>query len=492
METLLTASAFEIAARVRAGSISSVDVVDLHIARIRQVNPLVNALVADRFDAAREEARAADARLSGARDRSSLPPLLGVPCTIKEFLAVDGMPQTGGWLPRRDHRATGDSTIVRRLREAGAIVLGVTNVPELGMWMETNNKIYGRTSNPYDLGRTAGGSSGGEAAIIAAGGSPFGIGSDIGGSIRIPAAFCGIAGHKPTGRLVPNTGHWPRPPAGTGYMVSGPMARRVSDLMPLLRLIAGPDDADDVVKPWALGDPGAVRLSDVAVFPVLSNGWARIHVRMIDAMEAAAEALEAQGARVDRSRFPRFRDVFQVWSAMLSAAAEETFAEMAGGGTPVALGRELLRFPFGKSNHTGPVLVLAAIETMAQRFTGRYEELGRRGLAMQAELEDILGDDGVLLHPPYTRPAPHHHSALLRTPFDFVCTALFNVLELPATVVPVGFDDRGLPVSVQVVARRGNDHLAIACAQAIERSTGGWICANPVPRRPPLARFLHV
>lgn len=492
MEPLLTASAFEIAALIRAGSVSAAEVVDFHIARIRQVNPLINAVVADRFDQAREEARAADARIADARGGDELPPLLGVPCTIKEFFAVEGMPQTGGWLPRRDHVATGDATVVQRLRAAGAIVLGVTNVPELGMWMETNNKIYGRTNNPYDLTRTPGGSSGGEGAIIAAGGSPFGIGTDIGGSIRIPAAFCGIAGHKPTGRMVPNTGHWPKPPAGKGYMVAGPMARRASDLMPLLRIIAGPDGADDVVQPYTLGDADAVHIEDVVAFPVLSNGWARIHVRMIDAMEVAAEALEAQGARIDRTRFPRFRDVFQVWTAMLSAAAEETFAELAGGGTAVSLWRELLKFPFGKSKHTGPVLVLATAEALAASFTGRYAELGRRGLEMQAELEDILGDDGVLLHPPYTRPAPYHHAALLRTPFDFVCTALFNVLELPATVVPVGFDDRGLPVSVQVVARRGNDHLAIACARAIERDAGGWICANPVPRRTSASRFLRL
>lgn len=492
MDTLTTASAFELAALIKARQVTPSDVVEHHIARIRAINPLVNAVVADRFDAARAEARVATEQVRAARDPEELPPLHGVPCTIKEFFAVEGMPQTGGWLPRREHRATEDATVVRRLREAGAIVLGVTNVPELGMWMETHNLIYGRTSNPYDLGRTAGGSSGGEAAIVAAGGSPFGIGTDIGGSIRIPAAFCGIAGHKPTGRLVPSTGHFPAPPPSAGYMVSGPMTRRVSDLMPILRLIAGPDSLDPVVDPWALGDPDEVDLHDLTVFPVVSNGWARIHVRMLDAMEVAAEALEARGARVDRKRFPRLRDVFQVWGAMLSAATNETFAELAGGGVPVDLLREIARFPFGRSSHTGPVLILSAIEALSARFDGHLSEMAARGREMQAELEDILGDDGVLLHPPYTRPAPRHHSALLRTPFDFVCTALFNVLEMPSTVVPTGFDDRGLPLSVQVVGRRGNDHVTIAAAAAIERQTGGWICANPVPRRGLAARLLRL
>ena len=492
METLTTASAFELAALIKAGRVSPVAVVEHHIERIRRTNPLINAVVADRFAVAREEALVATEQVRASRDPQELPPLHGVPCTIKEFLAVEGMPQTGGWLPRRDHVATEDATVVRRLREAGAIVLGVTNVPELGMWIETNNLIYGRTSNPYDLSRTAGGSSGGEAAIIAAGGSPFGIGTDIGGSIRIPAAFCGIAGHKPTGRMVPSTGHFPAPPPAAGYMVTGPMARRVSDLMPLLRIIAGPDGHDSVVQPWELGDPSEIDLNDVTVFPVVSNGWARIHVRMLDAMEVAAEALEARGARVDRKRFPRLRDAFQVWGAMLSSAAEETFAELAGGGTAVNLLAELAKFPFGRSRHTGPVLILSAVEALSNHLGGRLEAMAARGLEMQAELEDILGEDGVLLHPPYTRPAPHHHSALLRTPFDFVCTALFNVLELPSTVVPTGFDDRGLPLAVQVVGRRGNDHLTIAVAQAIERSTGGWICANPVQRRSLAARFLRV
>ena len=483
MNALLTKSAFELAALIRDRKVSPVEVTNAHIERIQAVNGPINAVVGERFEEARAEAQAAEARVMAARDTDELPPLLGVPCTMKEFLGVTGMPQTGGWLPRRDHRATEDAEVVKRLRAAGAIIVGVTNVPELGMWMETHNLIHGRTNNPWDLARTPGGSSGGEAAIIAAGGSPFGIGSDIGGSIRIPSAFCGIPGHKPTGRMVPSTGHWPEPPKGFGFMTCGPMARRVSDLMPLLRIIAGPDGVDPGVLPYELGDPAAVDLRDLVVFPVVSNGWARIHVRMLDAMEEAAIALEARGARVDRTRFPRLRDVFQIWSAVLSTSIEQSFSETAGGGVPIKLGRELAKWPLGRSNHTGPVLILALIEAVSNRFTGRLAPLVEAGRRLQAELEDILGPNGVLLHPPYTRPAPHHHSAFLRTPFDFVCTALFNVMEFPGTVVPLGLDDRGLPLSVQVVARRGNDHLTIAAAAALEEAFGGWQVVTPVARR---------
>ncbi len=238
----MSLSAVALAKLIREGDLTSRQVVEAHIQRIEAVNPALNAVVADRFEAAREAATAADTRRAQSKNPEALPPLLGVPCTVKEFIAVKGMPQTGGLWVRRERRAQHDAVVVQRIKAAGAIVLGVTNAPEGGLSPETFNLVHGRTKNPWNLDRTCGGSSGGEGAIIAAGGSPFGLGSDVGGSVRLPSAFCGIAGHKPTGRMVPNTGHWPR---GSGmldaYLAIGPMARHVSDLMPLLRIMAGPD-----------------------------------------------------------------------------------------------------------------------------------------------------------------------------------------------------------------------------------------------------------
>ena len=205
----LTRSASEMARALRAGEVSSLELVELHIARIKAVNPVLNAVVAERYELARQEARAADEALAAAGDEEALSPLLGVPCSIKECFALEGMPQASGLVKRKDIRATSDATTVARLRQAGAIPVGVTNTSELCMWMESANRLYGRTSNPYDPTRIVGGSSGGEGAIVGAGGTPFGLGSDIGGSIRMPAFFNGVFGHKPSGGLVPGTGQYP-------------------------------------------------------------------------------------------------------------------------------------------------------------------------------------------------------------------------------------------------------------------------------------------
>ena len=208
----------------------------------------------------------------------TLPPLLGVPCTIKEFLKTSGMPHTGGLAWMADGVADTDATVTARIKAAGAIILGVTNIPEGGLWMETYNSIYGRTRNPWDLRRTSGGSSGGEAALISTGASPFGIGSDVGGSIRIPAAFCGTVGHKPSGGLVPNTGHFPAdvPDGAGGYLCTGPMTRTVDDAWLVLKVLAGPDGQDPACRPMALGDPAAVDISKLRVLPMY--GLSLIHI----------------------------------------------------------------------------------------------------------------------------------------------------------------------------------------------------------------------
>jgi len=249
-DELLHAPATRLAARIRTGEVSPVEVLEAHLAHLAAVNPALNALVAERFADARAEARAAEATIRTARDRAGLPPLLGVPCTIKDFLAVRGLAWTAGLHNRADVVADHDATVVTRLRAAGAIVIGKTNVPEGGMWMETANPVHGRTHNPWDLRRTPGGSSGGEAALVAAAASPFGIGSDIAGSIRIPAGMCGVVGHKPSELLVPNTGHWgPGAAAAERMLCTGPIARCVGDAEQVLEIIAGPDGASARPRP---------------------------------------------------------------------------------------------------------------------------------------------------------------------------------------------------------------------------------------------------
>jgi len=249
-------SATSLAQAIRTRQISCLEAVDAHLQRISDVNASLNAVVQLAPEAARESARAADARLAGGE---VVGPLHGVPVTIKDLVDVVGLPCTAGTKGLAARVPMTDATVVRRLQAAGAIVLGKTNLSELALSFESDNLVYGRTNNPYDLARTPGGSSGGEAAIIAAEGSPLGIGSDLGGSIRLPAHYCGIVGIKPTTGRVPKTGY-----VGTSAGVLnplaqiGPMARYVEDLELALPLICGADEQDPTVVDMPLGDPRAV------------------------------------------------------------------------------------------------------------------------------------------------------------------------------------------------------------------------------------------
>ncbi len=475
MEQLLKMGAMELARNIAKKKVSSLEVVDAHIARIEAVNPKINAVVAQRFEQARAEAKAAgEAVVADAK----LPPLHGVPFTVKDTFALTGMPHTAGTVHRKDHIAQQDATAVARLRAAGAIPLGVTNVPELAMWFETYNQVYGRTCNPYGLDHIVGGSSGGEAAIIAAGGSPFGIGSDVGGSIRMPAFFCGIFGHKPTGGAVPMTGHYPRASGAAGrYNVAGPMARRAKDLMPLLRIMAGSDDQDESVIDLEWDEPKSVGFKNRRIL-VCHDINAKLAVgtnqEMRTAVERAALALSGKGGAVESWSSPRLREAVFIWSAMLSQAGGPSFGELMGQGKSPSYAFELLRSAFGASKHTFPAIVLALMEELFGR-QGEQEmrRLVQLGVELRQELEEALGDDAILIMPTHPRQAPKHNVPLLR-PFDFIFTGILNVLELPCTAVPMGLGPGMVPLGVQIVAGHGKDHMTIAAAQFLEKNNGGW------------------
>ena len=470
-------SALELAARIRSGALSPVEVCEAHIARIEEVNGSLNALVADRFDAARAEARRAERALSAGEATG---PLHGVPFTVKELLAVDGMPATFGSVPRRQRVHVADATAVARLRAAGAILLGVTNVPEWGFWFETDNLVYGRTNNPWDPARTPGGSSGGEAALLAAGGSPLGLGSDIGGSIRMPAAFCGVFGHKPTHGLVPLTGHYPvyasGPDAtldkGAPFVVVGPMARTVADLAASLRIIAGPDGVDPNAEPIPFGDPDRVAWRGRRVL-VLEDPRIRLARRasgdVRDAVVRAAHELEAAGAAVEEFPPDLFRDAVRLWFAALRTTARAKLAQAMDPDAPLRWWLEAGRAVTGRRRISLPALLFLAGESLGVIGTPRPGHLAERGRELARRVEALLGDDGVLVMPVHPRPAPRHGEPL-RHPFDYAYTAILNVLRVPVTVAPVGFDGNGLPLAVQVAAARGGDDRTLAAAALLERT----------------------
>ncbi len=462
----------ELASLIREGRVSSRDTVEAHAEQVRRVNGRLNAMVRDRFEEALREADEADAAVAR---REDLPPLHGVPCGIKESFSLRGMPHSSGLVARRDIVADRDATAVRRLREAGAIPLGVSNVSELCMWMESVNKVYGRTGSAFDPARTSGGSSGGEGALVGAGAVPFGLGSDVGGSIRMPAFFNGVFGHKPTGGLVPGTGQHPMESTATfnRYVTTGPLARRADDLFPLLEILAGPDGQDPGARPIELRAPSRVSLEGLRVLDVRETILLPVARPLLDAQARAARALARRGARVERRRFPALRQGLTIWASMLEAAGTKTFKELLGHGRPFDLPVELLRAFAGRSPHTVAALGLAVLEEIPKLLPSQAEQAVRAGAELQREVEEALGDDGVLLFPSHAIPAPRHLRSLF-PPFRFGYTAVWNVLELPATQVPLGLDARGVPLGVQVVSRRGNDHVTIAVAQALEREEGGW------------------
>ena len=468
----LQASASEMARALRARQTTSRALVDAHIARVVAVNLRINAMVQFRFDEARREADIADEILRSTPDPDSLPPLHGVPCTLKENFAFRGFPQVSGMVSRRAAIAQSDAPTVARLRQAGAIVLGFSNTPELCMWMETHNRVYGRTSNPYDSSRIAGGSSGGEGALIGAGASPFGLGADVGGSIRFPAFFNGVFGHKPTPGIVPNTGQYPEPQGAMNLnCVTGPIARRAEDLWPLMQILSGPDGVDPVCNAGALqGDPREVDLRRLRIVAIRDDGRRRVAADLSAAQLRAAHCLGTRSRGLSWIQPRALRHAFDIWAALMQEADPVPFAIQLGDGQRIGTVRELGRWALRRTPHTLPALMLALLESVPLPRT-RHLELGR---ALRAELLEELGDDGVLLYPSYTRTAPRHNHPLL-TPFDFAYCGLFNVLGFPATQVPLGLNARGLPLGVQVIATPGGDARTIAVAQQLEREFGGWV-----------------
>lgn len=469
-------SGLEMAEQIRKGQISSAELVEAHIELIQAFNPRLNAVVRQRFAGARTEARAADARI--ASGETDLPPFLGVPCTLKENFAFGGQVQSGGLLSRKDFIAAEDSTAVARLRAAGLIPLGFTNLSELGMWLESNNQVYGRTNNAYSAKHIPGGSSGGEGAIIGSGASPLGLGADIGGSIRLPAFFNGIFGHKPTGGLVPGSGQYPFPDGdGVKMLASGPLARRAEDLYPLVKILAGPDGIDPGSVAVQLKNPADVKISKVRVFyqeqlPILYI--TPVQKEMREAVRAAVARLSQITERpAAEAKHKYMGEALQLWATRMSGGSKSSFDELLSAGKKINFGLELAKSFFGESDFSLPANALAMIEELAampqqvqDHFRGHVNELKRY-------FSDLLGDDGVFICPTYPTSAPRHNIPLLR-PLDFVYTALFNTLELPVTQVPMGFDAQGLPVGVQVVANHFNDHVAMAVGQFLENQFGGW------------------
>jgi fatty acid amide hydrolase 2 len=465
-------SAVSLARGIREGELSPSEVMEAHIARHVEEAPQLNAIAADRFELARREAAECDQALRSLAPDTSLPPLFGVPFTVKESIALAGMPQSAGLVARSGHVSAESAPTVRRLVQAGAIPLGVTNTSELTLWIESDNRVYGRTNNPFDPTRAAGGSSGGEAAAVGCGGSPFGLGSDIGGSIRVPALFCGVFGHKPSAGLVPNSGMYPQPPGTAGRMLGvGPITRRAEDLAPLLKIIAGPDPADPLSREATLGDPASVSLDGLRVAVAEETTFLPMSHELRDARERAVGALAARGAEVRRVSLRSWRRALLPFLiAIQSGSQQVTMALLEEAGVVRPTWRSLLR---RGGPHTVPTKVTLALELLPPfDDERRLARLTQTGQDLASELIDAIGD-GVLLHPAHPRVAPRHGSTYGH-PWLLTPCAVFNLAGVPVTEVPLGLAERGLPVGIQVAAGIDRDHVSIAVAMELERVFGGW------------------
>lgn len=450
---LLHASATQIAAWIREGRVSSSEVVEACIRRIEAVNPMLNALVMPSFERARAEAKAADeAQAKGRR----LGVLHGVPMTLKDSIDTAGVVSTGCTLGRAGFIPAADATVTARLRAAGAILLGKTNTPEFTMGSFTDNLVYGRTNNPYDLERIPGGSSGGSGALVAAAGVPFDIGSDTGGSIRSPCHFNGVAGIKPTNCRVPRTGHIVDLHGIFNTRTQlGPIARRVEDVDLVLRAIMGTDMVDSHVVDVPLGPVGAVKLRDLKVaFYTDSEGYHQPRPETEAMVHGVLRRLEGEVGSVEESAPPCIAEGIAIMQK----------SRAAGGGSHILrtakkAGTEKL-FPTVKSRVTGKTLT-------APEFTFLLEEEDR---IRKAQLGWFRNHD-VIICPVHAYAAPLHDAP---NPATASYRTIYNLNGWPAGVVRGGTSPEGLPMGIQVIGRPWREDVVFAVMSAIESMSGGW------------------
>ncbi len=456
MDDLELESTLTLAAAIRSRSISSRELLDRYLQRVERINPSLNAVVTIDADRARAEADAADDMTAKG---GALGPLHGLPITVKDAIEVGGMRSTGGALALTDHVPLVDAPAVARLRAAGAIVYGKTNVPEWSGDIQTFNAIFGTTNNPWDPGRTTGGSSGGAAAAVSAGLTSFEIGTDIGGSVRIPSSFCGVCGHKPSFGIVSQRGYLDRVGGGVidaDINVFGPIARSPEDLDLLLGVLAGPDSEDATAWKLQLPPPRHDHLSGYRVGLWLDDRACEVDTEVVTLLSSAAAALEGAGAKVAEAH-----------PAVGLGAAVELFNSLILGAISVS----------------APLDVGEAISGTHRTWLDHHQER----TVMRRLWAEWFQDYDVLLCPVTPMPAfPHDHHGTIgdrsllingrtRNQIDALAwTGLVGVVYLPSTVVPVGQTSDGLPVGVQVVGPYLEDRTSLFVGARLAELTGGY------------------
>jgi aspartyl-tRNA(Asn)/glutamyl-tRNA(Gln) amidotransferase subunit A len=466
-EDLCYLDATELATRIRTKAVSPVEVVRAHQERVEAINPKLNAIVTP-IDGAEERARAAEVAVMRGDSHG---PLHGVPFTIKDCIDTAGIRTTRGSRLFAEYVPSADATVVSRLKAAGGIPIGKTNLPEFALWWETGNHVFGRTVNPWNVERTAGGSSGGEAAALASGLSALGIGSDVGGSIRAPAHYCGIVGLKATHGRIPLTGHWPE--TLLRFMHVGPMARTVRDISLAFRVMAGPDGQDWYAMPVPVPD----RIDPPPPAPGLRIGWLAepgfgpVAAEVVATVARAAEALQTQGCTVEAVRPPGLeRRDCHLLSMTLFSAEGGLYLE------PIIAGRQSELYPALRRR------LSIKVESLSEYLMAEAEVEGlRRDLAQYFTRYDVL------LCPTAPIPAHPHEASecvirgqVLPPRHVLRATLPFDLTGPPALSVPFGWSPDGLPIGVQVVGRHFDEATVLHVGLCLESMQDGG------KRHPPL------
>lgn len=481
MTDLAFASAHDLAARIRSKEIGCRELLEYYLARVERFNPALNAIIATDFDRARGDADAADAAVAKGEIWGALH---GVPMTFKESYDAAGMPTTWGLEELRDNIAAVDSVPVARMRAAGAVVFGKTNVPVMLADWQSYNPVYGTTNNPWDLSRTPGGSSGGSAAALASGMTALEAGSDIGASIRNPAHYCGVFGHKPTYGILPSRGHaTPGVIAPADISVIGPLARSAEDLEIALDIMAGAHGLDAAC--WRLDLPAATQREpgDFKVAVVLEDRNCDQDTILTDVLQGAIDALVKKGMTVVPGAKPAFdtKEAHRIYVQLLRAATSGRVSD-----AEMDRQRGILA-DLGEDDESY-IADAARGNTMLHRD---WLKLNNRRTHLREAWQALFDDVDLLLCPVAASTAfPHdqegervNRTIIINNKPVPVTDQLFwagytGAFFLPSTVAPVGLASDGLPVGIQIVAPHGHDKRAIAFAKMVERELGGFVAPN--------------
>lgn len=485
-DDVLLLSASTLAKKIRDRSIKSEYVVKAYVSRIKELQPVLNIVCDERFEAAIKEARTIDGLIESdlLSDEQREAPLLGVPFTCKELIGVQGLNFSAGQVLRKNVKADRDARVVELMRNAGAIPLCVTVTSELGFWFESSNYVYGTSRNPYDGNRMIGGSSGGEGCLISACGSLIGVGSDIGGSIRMPAVFNGIFGHKPSNGLVSNDGVYPPLTANQNFMcTNGPLTRYAQDLDLVLDILLDQNKSKLVNYDNFDLNETEFYFIDHLDAPFVSKMSKDVQAKHYQFVKYIESKFRTRVVRLNGNDF--FDKAFEMWFTMITNGDSNQVCQLISVSnyeinpnkkttTGVSLKNplvEMVKSIFGKSEHTLPTLALALLEKLP--VNSNAEEISEFMQLLEttrAKLSKLLGTKGVLIFPSFPSTAPYHNQALFTNPLDWIVYfGIMNSLGLPSTNIPLGLSNvDGLPIGVQLVANRYCDKLTISLAKYLE------------------------